>query len=84
MAKAESQKSLDSWTKEDWGNLNLVKIALKVKMRLVSVTCLKKQEKLCMRHKRSTQNVLLLGKVNSSANNPKTLLKKLLVIESNV
>ena len=43
MAKAKSQKSLDSWTKEEWGP-SLARTLLKVKMLLVNVTCQRKQE----------------------------------------
>ena len=44
MAKAKSQKSLDSWTKEDWGTKS-GKNSTQGKKLLVKDTCLRKLEK---------------------------------------
>ena len=45
MSKAESQKSLDSWTKEEWGTKS-GKNSTQGKMPLANAICLRKQEKL--------------------------------------
>ena len=71
MAKAKSQKSLDSWTKKI-GELSQVKTRHKARKQLVNVTCQKKLEKrLLMKNTQDRQlkKELQSEKENSIVNN---------------
>ena len=74
---AKSQKSLDSWTKEEWGTKS-GKNSTQGKNALV-VTCQRKQESLYLirsTHVLQLVSVLHDVKVSSSVNSPMTLLTK--------